>query len=365
MKYLFLEILKFIKNNFWKIFLMTMAFTVLYVGREYLVIKSSDEKIESIHTEGIENTGEESDIKIQDVAPASFQFYIENAEDNRVFSNNVLIEEYLTLPYVLEEVAESTNTSIDSLVKETNNEIAPSTPTSDRIKVIHVNRDTNSNLQAIYVNVGNEQANMRIIRYFQKIVQDGSIPFLEDKDVYIFKRPYIVDFADEDEDELTQQAETLSNWNPIKSIIVGIIIGGVLSIGLLVFFNMFSKTLRYFFFYTILDDDYFILVDNQLDNEDEISSILLHPKGKNTIILKEDNLEQNNQKFENFLNSLIKNNNIVQYNHFSNIDMPNELDQIVYIVKEGITKREWYNKQRKMEKQYNIPTIVIQINESS
>ena len=297
------------------------------------------------------------------IKKASFQFYIEDAEDGDVFSNNVLIEEYITLPHVLEEVAEVTNTSIDQLVEETGNEIVPGTQSSDRIKVIHVNRDTSSNLQAIYVNVGDEQRNLRIINYFHDFIQDESIPFLEDKNVFIFKQPYIVDFDDEDETDLTQNVESISSWSPVRTIVEGIILGVVLSIVILVISGFFSRKLSYFFFYTLLDEDYFILMDKHLNNHEEVYDVLRNPFEKNTVVLQEKNIEPSNQEFESIFRDLVDKPSVAQVENFMSIASPKEVDQLVYIVKEGETSRDWYNKQRKVEKAYDIPVVVIQINQ--
>ena len=336
--------------------MFTLAFTLLYVGAKYLTLRRSTEKIGSL------DETSETEVDIQDAAPASFQFYIEDTEENDVFFNNVLIEEYITLPYVLEEIANDTNTSIDQLVEETENEIVPSTQDSERVKVIHVNRDPSSNLQAIYVNIGNEEKNLRVVEHFHDFLLSDRIPFLEDKDIFIFKTPYIVEMDSVDTEDFPQNIESIHNWSPLRSGIEGIVLGLVIATAFFIAFNFFSKKLSYFFFYTIFDEDYFILVDKNIENQQEITDILSYPKEKNIVILQENNLETVYPEFERTFNSLIENKYLSQVDNLMNIQDPKAVDQLVYVVKEGETKRTWYNKQRKIEKSFSTPVVVIQIN---
>ena len=357
MKYFIIELLKFIKNNILKVAIITLLVAGLFVGKQFMSLYVNNNQ----NNKGIiDDEKRELLTNIQSSKPARVQLYIENAEDKTPFTNEGIVQAYLVLPEVLEETANATGIPIDSLIETTQNEIYVDTR-DNPINFIRVGSDSKSGFINIRANIGNEEDNLKLISYYEELLSSSDVHFLENTEIYTYTAPY---FVDEEEELLLGEEEQFKSPTHllVKSGVIGVVLGLMFSVILLIILNFFSKKLHYSFFYTVFDEDYFVLIDQKVDNKKEVGDLLNYPTDKRTIVLYENNLETVNESFENKFKELLGNNHVQQAENLWNVSDFQAADQIVYVIKEGQTNRDWYNRQRKLLKAYHIPVTVIQIN---
>lgn len=352
MKFIWVEIIKFFKNNLLKIVAGTALIAILFVwSNNRTASVEIDEDLEA----------NEGTVFGVDSEPATFRFFVES-DDGKAFTNNLLIEQYITRTEILGTVSRQTNTQLKDLVEETGNKALVDYNESGESKIIGIARDGNSHLLEFYVNIGNESDNLEIADYYYEYIAEGNIPFISNKTMFVFHEPKIKEFADEIAfDSIGSKVRTSSI---LKDTIIGLLIGGVAVTGLLLVVTFLSRKIKYSFSYSLMEDDYFFLVDKKLNFQDELEQILSTPKDSNRIIMTESTSEDFNHQLENILPELTNNLNGIIRNNFLEIDNPDEVDRIIYIILENETSREWYNKQRRLERAYTIPSTIVQINKN-
>lgn len=349
MKELTIEIIKFFKNNIIKILIGTITITILFV---FLNTRKE--------TDNSEDQDEEMEIELleTDANPANFKFFVEY-EDGDIYSNNLLIQDYITMSKNLNIASSETNTDLNTIVERTDNKISLLNNEDQTMQVIGVSRNPDTHLQEFYVNVGNESDNLAIAEYFFNLIVN-ELPILQDKNIFIFKEPQLIDL---EEDEGVEAVE-IPEENPFGSnIIVGVFLGLILVTGLLILVSFFTKKLLYMFSYKIRDRDNVILIDKNMDYENELPNLLIGPNENNILVIEhEHNLLNDN--LNNIVEELMLNKKINRVNSVFEIKDYKDTDRLIYIVEEGNTSREWYDKQRKYDRTYDISIIIIQINKN-
>ena len=351
MKIAWSELIKFLKNNIIKFIIGIIISAIAFAGLSYFFGGNNIEKLRNnIEIEGID----------QEAELAYFLFYIEDQE-NRIFTNNLLVEEYFTLPEILESASKVTNTNLYEIVEETENEAVIEDTLSNMSNVIGVNRDGSSQLLKFYVNIGNESNNLEIANYYYNLITENEVPFLEDKMIYIFEEPQI-QIIDEEESLENSTKITEDTYNIIFNIAVGSLFG-LFAVTLVLFIlTLFSKKLVYSFSYSILEQDHFFLIDNSLETTTDLMGILSLPQNARKVVVWEENSEVNNNEFNKITTELKHTQNLEFVNSILEIERPEEADRVIYIINENATSRKWYNKQRRLGKNLNINTVILQIN---
>lgn len=353
MKFIWVEILKFIKNNIIKIVLGT---TLITVGFVWINNRSTTMELD----DSSESKGE-SVVEV-DSEPATFRFFIENSEGT-AFTNNLLIEQYITRLSVLETVSSETNTNLLKLIEETGNSILVNYDESGESKIIGIARDGNSHLLEFYVNIGNEADNLKIANYYFDYITEENIPFIANKSISVFHEPRIKDLADEIAfDSIDNQGSVVRSIT--KNIVIGLILGLVVTVSLLLILSFLSQKLVYSFSYSLDEDDFFFLVDKKLDYKDELIQILSMPTNSNRVVILEKNVDILNEELNGLLSYFSGDENFSKYNNILDVINPSAIDRIIYVLQENKTSREWYNKQRRLGRTHDIPTIVIQVNDN-
>src|SRR5699024_9117012 len=108
---------------------------------------------------------EEDEFIVAETAPANFYFYVEN-EDGTIFTNHSIIDQFITTPEILKEASESTNTNLYEIVETTDNTALVSYTNSGETSIIQATKNTNSNLHEVRINVGNDEKNLEIARFY-------------------------------------------------------------------------------------------------------------------------------------------------------------------------------------------------------
>src|SRR5699024_11165726 len=234
---------------------------------------------------------------------------------------------------------------------------------SQESKIIGVSRHDTTDLIEFYTNVGNEEKNLAIVQYFYEYIIDEKIPFLNNKNIYVFKEPALKE-VDRDYDVLSEEQLKGTEPNIVVDAIVGLGLGFFISVLTLWMVSLFSKKLTYSISYFLEEDDMFLLVDDTLSNEEELQKILALPKNERKYILRENLSGDLDAKVERIIDTLNKEKAVEEVD--SIIEIPDVVNatRLIYFIEEGKTTRDWFKKQRKLEEHYNIPTFVVQINKA-
>ncbi|MEY8292020.1 hypothetical protein AAK882_05130 [Carnobacteriaceae bacterium 52-44] len=354
------ELLKFLKKNLIKILLGTVILAGIYVALNYSFTDEEEVAIEESNIEEIEsiNDDTESIHFVSTAPPGSFNFYVEHLKGD-AFTNNALIKQYFTSPRVLEQVTNDTGINLKEIIEKTGNLVHVDYTEEGEAQVIDVKRDGNSHLNEFIVNIGNEEDNLTLANYYFDLINDEVVPFLADKEITIFRTPIIKDIDGLsllDDEEKVKEPLSL-----IRQMIIGVIFGVISSTSILLIWSYFTKKLYYSFTYSTHNNDFFYLVDNRLDYNDDLNKIL-DPNAISKKVIVNESDEEVNSDFDSRLNNLktIKNYSIVK--NVYDINEANEFEQLIFVVKEGVTSRTWYNKQRKISQVFNVPVFVLQIN---
>jgi len=358
MKIAWTELIKFLKSNVSKIVIGSIITSIVFGGLSFVfgstTINDLNNKFETLEID--------SEAINPEARQANFKFYIEDNE-NDVFINNLLIGEYFTTPEILEDASNETNTNLKEIVKETDNEAIIANNQSAPEQIIGVNRNGSTHIHTFYVNIGSESDNLRIANYYYDYLTENNIPFLDDKTIYVFQEPEILELDEEEENV----RETTNNHSVIYDVILSLIVGalfGIIAVILVLFvLTLFSKKLIYSFSYSTLEEDYFFLIDSQIEySKENLEELLsLPPNARKVIINENDNVIQNSE-FNDIKTNLDNTENIEVVNNILEIEAPEEMDRIIYIIKENITSRKWYNNQRKLSKNLGVPVVIIQVN---
>lgn len=358
-----IEIVKFFKDNLVKILAGILLLTILYVGLSYKNSKVGID-VNLDKNEKLNNSSEPIEFHV-DKNEANFYFYIEN-DNGTSFTNHYLIEQYITSPKILQKASASTNTKIDKIVVETENRTIASYNETGETKVIGVKRNDTTGMFEFHVNINNEDANLRIANYFYEYVVNKEIPLLEKKSIYLYQEPKMKEVSQvsvfDDETEL----DKIEEYNIFKAITIGLIFGSVITIGMLLIFSFLTKTINYVFTYYLADSDYFFLVDEGMDYKDELVKLLTSlSSSEHLVICESNNKKSKNIDFVNILKKSRSTNTFKEIRSILDVSNYKEVQRITYVLEEGITSREWYNKERKLSEPYKIPTSVIQVNKKT
>lgn len=346
MKFIWIEFLKFLKNNIFKMIIGTVVIAGLFVFSSYNS-GSSD-------TENVAELQQEERFR-PDAKPANFYFYA-TTEEGTSYTNNSIIERYLLRPDLLQEIGNRTDTNLAEIIVKSENNAVVDYKESGETKVLGIEKSDTTHLNEFYVNVGNEEDNLAIANEYYDFIIGDNVPFLGNDSVYPFEGPRVKEIEDlVVKDTVSQSTD---GGSIIQDIIIGIIIGLVVMTGILLMLTFITKKLKYSFSYTLKENDYFLLVDKKLNNENDVQEVLTSPAQPVKVIIQE-----NSNKL-NIGNQMNNTESIKKYNSILDIENTDNIDQLIYILEEGTTTREWYNKQRNLENFLEIPSVVIQINKN-
>lgn len=346
MKRLVIELLDFLKSNTKLIIIATSIIAIIYTTAIFL-LNLGDPTLEETEVDNIEESG------------AYFNFFVENL-DGTTFTNTALLEQYILMDEVLEEVENATNTNIKQQYQS--ELLSDFRRTSDNRGVLGVTRNSYSNRLSLIVQTEDESDNLAIADYFYEMLQNKDIHFLENKNIYFFEGPEIKEDLVTEEVTEVDDDSSFDYLSLLANFITGLVFGFVLSSGIILIKTFFSNSLNYSFSYFRDETDKFLFVDKRLDNRDEIKHFITVPSVNERIILSEDNLSKYNFKSNNL--EFDRNANTVKYkNSVENMALSTGTSEIVMIIVSGQTTRNWYKKQRHFLSSYDLPIKLIQINE--
>lgn len=350
-----IEVLKFIKNK-----IIFLILGTILIGLTYML--SQNNPFISQNTGEINEENEEiEEIEfITDVRPASFYFFVEQ-ENGESFKNNLLIEQYLLSPEILNIISQEIDLNLIDLIEESENIIEVSYNDSGESKMIGVTRNESTSLIELYVNVGNERDNLTITNIFFDYIINNQVPFLANKKLIVFKKPLLKEIENT-YDALSEEQSVITDDNMILDFIVGMILGFILITLFLWIKTLFSKTLTYSFSYSINDTDEFLLIDKLNKNVSDIINFLSISSNDDKKVIVDNVINIENIIIKNAIDYINTEKSVEVVNSITEISKLGENTKLVYIIAEGETKRKWYNKERRLVQLLNIPVLIIQVN---
>lgn len=343
MKNIWIELKKFLKNNLLKLLIGTGIVTALFV---FSANQFNNEEDLSNIKDAVEENRFQADAR-----PGNFNFYVKK-KDGGPFISSALILEYLIRPEILTEVSTTSNIDLLEIIDETNNTSKLFSTEESPAKVVSIERNGGTNIHELYVNVGNEEDNLEIAESFYAILASNTVPFLEEERFISFQEPQIIAARNA---PVNVSNENKAN-NTARNIMIGSILGIFVTGAILVVGTLISKKLRYSFSYTTNENDFIFIADKQLNNYDEFFNILQATNENNQVVLSDSNT------VDNTLHDFFTQHQIKSYDSLIDVERLNKVERLVYIISENQTDRSWYNKQRQMERSYDIPVFIIQIN---
>lgn len=360
MKELKIEITRFIKDKK-KILLIGSIFIAIllsafYVVNEIYFSTSETEESEITNVSGVQNENS-----------GYFQIYIENEENGEPFINNGLLTNVFYSEDVLDEVDSLVSINLIELVQE--QELRREVASDDLQRLIEVSLSSSSNIITVYAHTDVKTDNLTILNYYHDLIFDGSIPFLEGKEVYLLTEPGLMDSVGNQ--QAKDEQRTLENQinYPVLSIIflLGLVAGLIMMIVILYSIELFSKKINYSFTYFSNADEQFFLYDIKLENEKEMNYFIYTPKVTRKMILSESNMSELTNIIDNTShqkNDIAEDKNIILANNIMEQHELDHISEIIIVLFSGTTTRAWFNQQIKLlEIPKHIPIKILQINE--
>lgn len=345
-----LEILKFFKNNLIKIILGSLLFTALFVYVTYDPPADSEGNTKVTEIENEDNGFS------TEALPANFYFSVEYA-DGSPYTNNLLVEQYILGTDILKDASIYTNTDLNDLIDQNENKVSVDYNGVSETKILGVSRNEHTHLFELYVNAGDERDNLAVAEYFYRFIIEEKVPFLNNKNLYIFKEPSVIKI-DEEFDVLGEEKIETSEQSIIVMIVFGFIVGILMMVFILWVMSLFSMKINYSFSYFLNNNDKFMLVDKFLNNDEKLEKLITISGNSNKYVVIEKP-ELISQIGINFGQS---GSNFIVIDNVNEIDDLDNIDKLIYLLIEGKTSRKWYKKQRNIDELFNVQTQVVQIN---
>lgn len=345
MKVIWIEVLRFLKNNIKYVISGALLFGLILGASSYFLDRGNPSLEVQNGNTLVDGNGKS----------AIFNFYIEN-QDGTVYTNTSIIEQYMLMDKTLMELNKFTDTDVYKLFQkelETNYSRTP----EDR-GVLGVIKNPYSQRMSIVSNTGNEEDNMKIVQYFSKLMKNNQIDFLETKNIYYFEEPMLVDSLDTSNTIIKDEGDDLNITSVTIRVIAGMVLGIVIVIGIVVIKTLFSKKLNYSFSYFWDENDIFFLSDSKLENSEELKQFVNFPIESNKLVVTENSTEA---KIQEFL-SVSNNDNLKFLNSITEINSLDSIGEVIILIQSNVTSRAWYKKQRRALKLINIPIKIVQIN---
>ncbi|EKU92997.1 Uncharacterised protein [Alloiococcus otitis] len=345
------EIKRFLKDHLKFITITTIIFTLVLAGLLTLV-----DGLSSSESSELENELEYDEVLEAD--SAYFQFYAE-FEDGDLFTNGKLVEDYLKLNTINENVYKETNINIPEIEDRINEDY----PEFDNeFTVVEVTRNSDSNIFTITVNLGNESNNLTLAEYYYDLLMEGNVDFLENKRLFSLVEPQLVSEVFEEE-VLMETGLQITPVNVIKNTFIALIVSLVLAAGLALLKAIFGQKLDYSFAYNVEDEVEFLVYNPAKSNSQLLHSFISQPKDAKKIVLLEGygNQEENNLSVDQVLQE-IDTDKVLVLDSLTSLDQEGEFAEIDLIVQPYRTDRTWYQDQVELMGLYNIKMKVVQIN---
>lgn len=361
------EIWQFLANNKVKIFIGALILSVLAIlSSLFLPILMEQSMEEVADEEQLTQLSSDEDAQasrdyltnIYEQEPAEFELFIQ-LEDGNVFGNSFIFDEYFTSSAVVEEIENETGIEYShTLAHEKNLRFEKTSQYRGSIAGI---RNTSTNIITIRVQVAeSSEDNFILAEAFSDKILGNEITFVEDLSITVLSEPSIGESLLENQLEMVSSPEVLGTLSPVESegrsmllyAIAGFITGLLLTAVLLFIIQLFKTKITYAFQYSWDFSDHHFVVLKEKDKE-QFNTIFLTPETNKKLLVAQESP---------YVEQLTVNNQKVEYTTgLSRLALNNaEVDEIVLLVENNITDKDWYNEQYRLAEMYDCQITIIQ-----
>lgn len=309
----------------------------------------TDSDIEELLLEDRENLSNNDISMINDFLyedAYAFRMYIEN-RDGSVFNRSNLMHEIFTSDQV-----------INMLESQAGHEL-------DLIEDFFVTVDYNSNnvIFTITIGTGNAEANAAISQALYDSLAENEIEIINEKVTYLFEEPQSVDL-NEDIQEVEVADSPSDNLLETVGIsaIIGIFLGAGFGVVAAYAHSLIEKKVNPLYNFNLKSGDIFINFSDKKKSEDliqnEIWHAIMHPVDKQKLVLTQSGTLRNQLAHLADEESLFSG-DIASEAH--DVKSSKEFDEIIVIVENGNTDKQWYTDQVNQIKVYGTPTKIIKL----
>ncbi|WP_106449827.1 hypothetical protein [Trichococcus alkaliphilus] len=342
----------FLQDNKKTIFGTAFALVLLYaLAIAYTLF--SDDKVEEIKeidpATGLELqliTDTEYEALLEDAV--RFDFYVENTE-GYAFTNFNLLEAVLLSPQVYEAINSfEPIASTDEIEAMEEGDIPAN-------YMIDVDTDYDTSELHITVGTGDEAKNEAIATVLYEAMQEGTIPFFENKSIYLLSEPHVVQL-----EKGPEQTDETGSTSLLLYLVMGagLFIGGLLLGMLLGFFRLFfKKEITDVFNYRMSDDDTVLDLSRTTAADQETALVhgIQHPAATRKLILSEEPFAPTVQKRLEQLEGTP----YVFAQSVLSADPLLSFDEVIFVSRKNGTTKDWYKNQRTLLENYATPIKII------
>ena len=337
------ELFRFIKDNITKLLLSALVVSlVLTGGKYYLTTKDQEEEdLASAY---------ESLLTVYEQEPAEFKFIIQN-EDGTFFDNSFIIDEYLTQPDVVQQLESISQVPFQATLDY--EQLLELYKTSKFRGGLVVIRDTSTNLMTARIQIASESKdNLAIASAIEQLIKQSDIPFLKGKEVTVFQTSSIGETIDPEANpladplsELEKPATGMGIKSLVRSGVLGLVAGFILTAGGLFIYRLLDRKIRYGFEYSWDLNDQHLLYQPQKYPGLTLNELIDLSQVSNQLIL-DQTAESEAANWSKGINHLTQ-------------TVP--VEEIVFIIRPEKTTKEWYDEQYTLSKLYHCPLRIIHV----
>lgn len=279
-----------------------------------------------------------------------FDFYVENTE-GYAFTNFNLLEAVLLSPEVYEMIH-----TVEPIIATEEVEAMEEGEIPANY-MIDVDTDNETSELHITVGTGDGAKNAAIASLLYEAVQAGTIPFFENKSVYLLSEPHVVQL-----EKGPEPTDETGNSSLLLYLVMGtgLFIGGLLLGVLLAFFRLFfKKEITDVFNYRMSDEE--IVLDlshtTAVDQEKALVHGIQHPAATRKLVLSEEPLALTVQKRLDQMEG----SPYVFAQSVLSADPLLSFDEVILVSRKNGTTKDWYKSQRTLLENYTTPIKIILI----
>lgn len=362
MKSIWIEIRKFIKYNFKKVVLYSLILGTIFAAVLLLLNRNN---------QGPQTGRDNQD---RDTSVSYFQYYSER-EDGSALTNLSVVREFFTRESVMKDWSRRLDVPLENIAVEgelmfvddeledtevVSGEQAESVRTVDPEDIVNINmyKGDYSHLFTLTVTSQSETKSLEIVEYYFDLIENDEVPFYENKNIYVFQEPQIMENLIRVDDMVEIEIEKPTSVS-IVNIVVGYVLSFIIVVGLFVLKSLFSGKLLYSFSYLWDEKQSFLLYSPKYNNVDELQQFIKYPDN-NKVYLTEDHLSDTQYKDLSGINILSES---MIYQNLTEVNLNDPIDEIILLVVEGETSRKWYREQQRLLSIYNESQIkIVQLN---
>lgn len=346
----FSELWRLIKDNWLKIFIGGVIFSILTVLIQIFLTQYADRLFAEPVEEEIPGQREYL-TEIYSQEPAGFEF-IAQKEDGDLFANSFLFDEYYTSEIVVDQLEEETGVEISDVLEAEEN--LGMIKTSQYRGSLAGIRNTSSNVITFRVHVGETaQENLRVARWIEEEVRNNSLPFSETLNTVLLTPSQTGELLQGEDFLKVSSPEALGDQSvsPAKGQVnrilyagVGFILGLILTLALLVLYRLLAKKIDYAFEYSWDFDDHHFVLNRSDEAFQKLLNQMTHSSyADHQIILAEDGSDAYGLALD----------------RLDEVESPPE--EVVILVKNKETSKKWFNRTFELVDNYKSHKKVIHI----